>query len=367
VYVEASAAFEAVLESGESGLVGTIEVKVIDNDGATTIGPTSANITEDGSSGIYIWNAPAAPSTLGQYTIVWSTDGTFDEDTVTIEDLIVVAVGAETPAPIPAPSDGGPGFGPCNAWTTSDEVQLCCATVSSSDIADYDAAVDQASQLLYELSGRLFSGVCSKTVRPCRVGCGCDWQVLSRGYVIFHGDSWGCDGAACGCSAVSEVELSGYPVREITEVKIDGVVIDESEYTLRGHRYLVRKNNGQWPGCQNLSLDDTEEGTWSVTYTYGQAPPLAGRAAATELACEIYKSCDSALALECTLPSGVTRITRQGLTIERNAFSAWGRQGAIWRTGLPLVDLFLNAYNPSGIRRRPVFMTPGRRHYPQNV
>lgn len=366
MYVEASQPFEAILESGETGLVGTLEVKIIDNDGATSTGPTAANITEDGTSGIYIWNAPAAPATPGQYTIVWSTDGSFDADSVAIDELVVQEAGATAPSPIPAPDDGGYSFGPCSAWTTAEDVFACC---SADDVGSspemYDDAVDQASQILFELSGRQFAGLCSKTVRPCRTGCGCDWQVLSRGYVIWHGDYWNCNNTACGCSPLSSVLLSGYPVREITEVKIDGAVIAESEYRLDRKRYLIRKNGGQWPGCQDLSLDDTEEGTWSVSYTYGQNPPLAGRAAATELACEVYKSC--AGDEECVLPDGVSRIQRQGIVIERNAFVAWGRQLGIWRTGLPLVDLFLNAYNPSGIRRRTTFITPGRRTYPLNT
>src|SRR3546814_8017420 len=48
----------------------------------------------------------------------------------------------------------------------------------SSDVCSSDLAVDQASQLLYELSGRQFAGTCQKTVRPCNTGCGCNWQVL---------------------------------------------------------------------------------------------------------------------------------------------------------------------------------------------
>jgi hypothetical protein len=30
-----------------------------------------------------------------------------------------------------------------------------------------------------------------------------------------------------------------------------------------------------------------------------------------------------------------------------------------WGTGLPLVDAFLNTYNSTGLKRRPVFWAPG--------
>lgn len=361
LYVEASAAFEAVLESGETGLVGTIEVKVIDNDGATVLGPTTANITEDGTSGVYIWNAPAAPGSLGQYTIVWSTDGTFDEDTVAIDELVVVESTASTPSPIPAPEEGGAEHGPCSAWTTAEDVMACCSADVGSDPSLFDDAVDQASQLLYEFSGRLFSGLCSKSVRPLCDDCTCGYQILSRGHIVVPPGATLCDQCLLSCSP-SRVRLSGFPVREVTQVKIDGAVISAAEYVVDHKRYLTRMNNSRWPIRQNLTLADTEEGTWSISYTYGQSAPLPGRAAAAELACEIYRSCNNDA--NCALPSGITRITRQNIVIERNAFAAWGRQEGIWRTGIPLVDVFLNAYNPAGIRRRPVFMTPGRRDFP---
>lgn len=80
---------------------------------------------------------------------------------------------------------------------------------------------------------------------------------------------------------------------------------------------------------------------------------------------KLYKACAGGdLGIECALPNGVTRLTRQNITIERNPFTSWGRVGGIWKTGLAQVDLFLNTYNPAGVRRRPVFVTPGRRYYP---
>lgn len=260
----------------------------------------------------------------------------------------------------------GAEFGPCSDWTTSAEVALCCNVAVGSDIAAFDDSVDVASQLLFELSGRQFSGLCSKSVRPRCDSCLCGYQVLSRGHIVVPPGAYGslCNFCLVACSP-SAVLLAGYPVRAITQVKIDGDIVASSLYEIRSKRYLVRLDNGRWPTRQNLTYADTEDDTFAVSYTYGQSPPLAGSSAATELACEIYRSCRGDA--ECVLPNGITRIVRQNLTIERNAFSAWGRQEGIWKTGLPLVDLFLNAYNPAGIKRRPVIMTPGRRFFPQNV
>jgi len=357
--------YEACFDSGIAGLVGTVSLMVIDNDGAIFFSATTTDIVESPpGSGVYCANR-TAPDILGHYTLVWSFDGTYDPSSVGIEDLFIVASTVTVP---PLPLLGGDSMaGPCSAWTTAEDVFACCSADDvASDPEMYEDSINQASQLLYELSGRQFLGTCQKTVRPCNTGCGCNWQILSRGYVVWGGGGWACDGVACGCSPAARVLLSGEPVQEIIEVKIDGDVVDPSEYRLDQHRYLTRKNSGSWPACQDITVDDTEDGSFSIEYTYGKNPPLAGQSAAAELACEIYRACTMG-SDECALPAGVSRITRQGITIERNAFASWGRQFGTWRTGLPLTDLFLNSYNPGGLRRKPTFMTPGRRAYPLNT
>ena len=146
-------------------------------------------------------------------------------------------------------------------------------------------------------------------------------------------------------------------------MKINGDVVDAGEYRLDESRYVTRLNGSFWPSCQDLSLADDEEGTFSVTYTWGADPPDLGVQAAAQLGCEIYRACSNGSA-NCALPKGTTRVTRQGITIEKIAFTAWAYKGAKagWNTGLPLVDAFLNAYNRAGIMRRPTFWAPGRRY-----
>jgi hypothetical protein len=360
VEIGASQPFEAVFAEGTTGLVGTVEVAVVDNDGTVVLGPTTADITEVSvggtPTGVYTWNAPAAPATVGQFSILWSPDGTWDPvSTSTADELVVVAASSGVLPPIPAPDDGGPSTGPATAWTTAAAVALCCSADVGTETSLFDDFVDEASQVLFELSGRRFYGLGTKTVRPyCQPHCGCGVQVLSRGHVV-GGAGWG----SLACNP-SKVLLSGYPVRAISEVKIDGTVLAGTEYEVDDFMWARRKNNMRWPVHQNMTLDDTEEGTWSITYSYGQNPPLAGAAAAAQLACELYKACNAASGdgAECALPTGVTRIIRQGIVIERLAFTAWGRQAGIWRTGLTAVDEFLNAYNPTGMIRRPVFTSP---------
>jgi len=150
------------------------------------------------------------------------------------------------------------------------------------------------------------------------------------------------------------------PGAAITEVKIDGVVLDPSEYGVWGRKWLYRKNSERWPACQNLSLNDDEPGTWSVTYTHGQGIPISGQMAARDLAIEIYNQCSTEAEGDCDIPEGVIQIQRQGLTISKPGFIAWGRDfNGNWNTGLKMVDAFLQSANPKGLMRRPILYVPG--------
>jgi len=143
-------------------------------------------------------------------------------------------------------------------------------------------------------------------------------------------------------------------------VVISGVVIDADGYRLDRNRYLARlaDDDGSprfWPACQRLDVGDDAVGAWYVDYLSGQPVPLPGVSAAAELACELYKACQG---LDCMLPAGTTKVIRQNVTIERAPFISWGLQKGNWATGLPLVDAFLAAYNPAGLRRRPSVWSP---------
>jgi hypothetical protein len=81
--------FEAVIETGTTGLVGTLELGILDNQGAFTAALDSDDIIETpAGSGVYAATR-TAPTVKGQYTILWSLDGTTDPDQVQIEPLNV--------------------------------------------------------------------------------------------------------------------------------------------------------------------------------------------------------------------------------------------------------------------------------------
>lgn len=335
------------------GLTGTLGVTIEDGQGNTILPRTTANILQIGcvqDVGTYSYTGvfPGDPS-LSPYLLIWD-----DTDNVVSEEIAVEA----------GPSGGGVG-GPCSDWITGDDVAACC-NVETSSGALFDEAATAASALLFELSGRQFSGNCGpRTVRPYCDSCWCGYQILSRGYVIGPWDYgyplYLCDSCLIACQP-SMVKLAGYPVRAITQVLIDGDVVSPADYTIWNGRYLKRLDDQRWPMAQDLTLADTEDGTFSITYTYGSDVPQLGELAAAQLGCEIYNACGGG---DCVLPAGTTRVIQQNVVVEKLAFTQWAFATGRWQTGLPLVDMFLNAYNPSGLKRRPTFWAPGRHQYAQ--
>lgn len=250
-------------------------------------------------------------------------------------------------------------FGPCADWP----VRFICDVSTESPTAT-GAAVTAATYVLWSLSGRQF-GTCTTTLRPCREECydqswwntyGMPWTSFSD----FAGSTYpwitlGCGGCrgTCSCSQISEVRLPS-PVQSITTVKLDGAVAPTGSYRLDNNRLLVRTDGQAWPRCNDLSKDDTQAGTWSVTAVYGQPVPKMGEVAMGELACEILKAMRGE---ECRLPAGVTNMTRQGVSIEIPDIGSIFEHG---RTGLYLVDMFLISANPKKIMQRGRVYSPDR-------
>ena len=243
-------------------------------------------------------------------------------------------------------------YGPCNDWPVT---WTCELDVSS--VATTGQALAMATEILYNLTGQRF-GTCESTLRPCRRSCAdAPWGWLE----LFPGTSWlqpaliggqwfnivcgGCQGGDCACSQLSEVVLPG-TVSSITEVKVDGVILDPSAYRLDNSRILVRVDGGEWPTCNDLSLDDDQDGTWSVTAEFGREVPEGGALAVGQLACEINRAINNQ---DCRLPANITELARQGVTIQLPDLTAALSTG---RTGLYLVDMFIAAWNPNNLKQR---------------
>jgi len=324
-----------------------VGITVEEVDGSPVIvGPTTVGVANP-ATGIntYPWDtSPSLP--VGDYLAVWNgTDP--DGEPVQASELLHVLT-TETDV----------GTGPCAPWDpifTCVELSAAAATVTGT-------MLEVATEVLDARSGRRF-GFCTVTLRPCRKSCsgdiwppgiGTTWWEWSYGggggpRPYWWAGAWfnatcGVCSDSCSCTALSQVLLPA-PVNQIIEVKIDGVSVPASGWSLQNSRLLVRTGGNEWPACNDLTKLDTEVGTWSVTASYGEEVPQLGRLAVGELTAELAKAC---VGEECVLPRNVTTLTRQGVTMElRNLADALA--------GLSLgyfSDLFIDTVNPHRRERR---------------
>lgn len=265
-----------------------------------------------------------------------------------------------------------PRSGPCSPWVSAADIEdqdLGGVTVPDGWAALVAGA---ASEVCYALSGRRFTGACGPvTVRPVARPVDVDTRFAHRGipngYMTagMFGSAWGQPYSAAvnnyGTSRPPEVVLGAYPVIEIVEVKIDGVVIPANEYKLQDRRTLVRMRPSAgatpterygWPTNQVLDLPDTEQGTFSITYTFGVAPPQIGFLAAKTLGGQLLLN---ALGQDNSLPRRVTSVSRGGISVVVADVEDFLKNG---NSGVYEVDLFVATYNPSKAKIPPMVWSP---------
>lgn len=249
----------------------------------------------------------------------------------------------------------------CGEPVTGEEV---CSSLSALNPEMRELVEEMAVSYLWNWTKQLF-GTCPVTIRPCQEQCSSQWTTYrGRGgfnnYLpwtegnpgplnpaLFAGQWYnlgcgGCDSDPCSCSFVPEVDLLG-PVDSVTQILINGVVLDPAKYRVDNYRYLVRVDGGQWPVCQNMTDDPTDlaGNSFEVTYNIGAAVPAGGRIAAGKLACEIAKMACGASG--CQLPQRVQSVTRQGVNMTLlDSFDMLYKQGV---TGLTLVDMWVASVN----------------------
>lgn len=238
----------------------------------------------------------------------------------------------------------------CAPWTDVTAVKECCGSVALDDIdTRLEEGVNVASELLYLLTAKQFSGVQTITTRPHADSICMGRNVLSTDPVMW----------TCACARRSSFDLGYAHVTEVSEVLIDGAALDPAEYSIVDERYLQRMAgtgpeyaNEGWPLHQHIDRLTSEPGTWSVTFSYGTVPPISGVTAASKLACELVKA--YARSEDCQLPGRVTTLNRQGvsMTLIDPAMLAQGL------TGIYEVDLFIEAVNPTKSRGGALVWSP---------
>jgi len=150
IYAVGGATIEATLFALETGRVGTYRVSILNTPGSTYfLNPTTAGIAEQpASSGLYSWSG-TAPTTVGQYSVVWDAGTT--SQVLATEDLIVTSSGTQ-----PVPSAG-------NNLTTRAAVQAFLESTDSSRNDAIDAAIVNASAAITRYCAREFTATASAT------------------------------------------------------------------------------------------------------------------------------------------------------------------------------------------------------------
>ena len=259
---------------------------------------------------------------------------------------------------------------PCG-WDISDALSCCPQWATYSPAIQADATAF-GTEIVWALSGRQF-GVCPVTVRPCARCVGPTYRTYgvwldgySNGAVspawwpyVDSGGVWrncgGCQGA-CSCEPAQQVWLPG-PVRSITEVRVNNVVVNPANYRLdfaNGLFWLVGQNGQQWPECQDFNNPaSSTSNTFVVTYAGdGVEVPTGGLLAAAALACEYGKLCTG---VECALSAAATAITRDGVSYEILTASDLISKGF---TPLPNVNQWIYSVTPYGNPERPRVWSP---------
>lgn len=223
-----------------------------------------------------------------------------------------------------------------------------------------DLALAMASATLSRLTGYRV-GSCPITIRPDSQqpfprSCPPWMDGWGMGYLygpmpLNWNGTW--SNLACDISSGSrnEVQLPP-PVGRVDEVKVDGNVLDTGDYRIDGN-VLVWTGAGDapWPQTQDMSLADTEPGTFSVTYLNAYPVDSLGAYAVGALATEFGKAC---VGNKCLLPQNVTTVVRQGLTLEVIAGSFPNGE-----TGLRAVDSYIGLWNPKH-RQQATVWNPNR-------
>ncbi|WJZ48519.1 head-to-tail adaptor [Actinomycetia phage DSL-LC01] len=235
-----------------------------------------------------------------------------------------------------------------NLWITPEELGAYANTEYA-----YQAA-KSASNILWALSGRKYSGITTVTERYACASRTYRYGPSSRNNVadIIDGEIHNIpssdldffdDMTSDGVSPSTRLRLRGRPVQRIHTIRNrSGEVIDSSKYYLVDGSTIQAAPGVSWTPC------DVE-----VTYTYGIEPPTMGKMAARTLARELAKGW--AGDDDCMLPQRVTSISRQGVS-----YTLLDQQDFLdeMRTGIYEIDLFLRSVNPDRARAKARVFTP---------
>lgn len=234
----------------------------------------------------------------------------------------------------------------CAPYVTPEELISRCSAATGVPVDDEELleAIEDASTVVYYLTGRQFGGTCQATVRPgCYAGC------------------------TCGCS-INQINLGHWPVTELISVRSEGELLTGTDITDTFHvnnwRFIARNDGdrimsgNQW-AVGGSAEDSVDEGhVFEVTFNYGMTAPSLIKRATRALACEWMNQVGGGTG-PCKLPERVTTVTRSGITLDVASAVDMLQNG---RTGIYQVDLAIQTFNPSKLQS-PSFVWSGQSSY----
>lgn len=259
---------------------------------------------------------------------------------------------------------------PCTPWATIDDVSGKCADIATSDPDVLEKAIEIAQATVFRLTFGIYTGVCSTTFRPRKKSCSCTsgWQdlsgnyswdvprsfpykVMSDGTDIYNVSCFDCFGNDVSCGTTNCVTLPFYPATSVSNITIDGVVLDPSKYEVRDQIKVCRKDDVQFPTCQDPDISLGGVGSWSITFSHGVNPPVDLVEHTLDYACQLAKR---KLDKPCELPKRIN-IDRDFVAFDPMTFVKDGL------TGWAPLDSCIRSINPVGARRGARVINPVRR------
>lgn len=218
----------------------------------------------------------------------------------------------------------------CDTWPIPEAG--CVGGCTIADDVDPDvleAASIRAGVILRTLSGGR-AGTCTDVLRP-----------LS--------ECWTCRGY-CRCGSGDRLRLHSWdgPITEVTEVQVDGTVLDEADYRFYpSGQLLYRVPPDVWPTRDDKTADCADGDTMCVTVTVGYAPDAWALAVHAELTCELVQAC---LGLACRIPKNASSVSAQGVTVTLTPTEA--------KQFIPAVAGWVAAINPDNAQTIPRVYSP---------
>lgn len=173
-------------------------------------------------------------------------------------------------------------------------------------------------------------GLCGAEVRPLNLCRQCR--------------SWCCGGA----DAIRIVGPLSIPVWDVTRVRLGAAEYDDDTWRFdRETRMLYRVPPERWPTRDEKWSNAGEGDAFVVDVEIGTPPDAWALDVASRLTKELYLSCTGA---KCRLPSNVTSVTSQGITVRLRDFEI--------NTFIPELGAWVNSVNPHGARLPAAVFSP---------